>query len=68
MEKRINKNSRSKTGEIIRVAGDRLVAGIPPVRVRHGVGVDIPAIVLDVPVRVHGPESLCTENHPYHCP
>ena len=38
------------------VAGDRPVAGKPPKRVRHGVGDDIPANVLDEPERVHGPE------------
>lgn len=41
----------------VRVAGEELVAGITPVRVGDGVGLDVPAVV--VPVRVHGPEHLC---------
>ena len=61
-------NSRHKDGGSKIVSGYNLVASIPPVRIRHRVGVDVPAIVLGVPVGVHGPESLCARYHLCHHP
>ena len=57
-----------KSERNLRVSGNNLVAGVPPVRVRHRVGVDVPAAVVGVPVRVHGPESLRARNRPDHHP
>ena len=45
-----------------RVAGDELVAVVPPVRVVDRVGLDVPAVV--IPVGVHGPEHSRTLRHP----
>jgi len=39
-----------------RVSGNHLVLGIPSVQVLDGVRVDVPAVVVGVPVRIHGPE------------
>ena len=49
-----------------RVAREDHVVGIPPIRVRHRIRVDIPAAA-SIPVRVHGP-LYCAQRHPYHHP
>ena len=41
------------------MARENLVTGVPPVRIHHRVGVDVPAAVVGVPVRVHGPDASC---------
>ena len=45
-------------GEKSTVSGKDLVASVPPVRIRHRVGVQVPAAIVGIPVRVHGPESF----------
>ena len=41
----------------VRIAGDDLIVGIPLVRVRDGIRLDVPAIA-GVPVRIERPEKL----------
>jgi len=49
------------SGREIRVASKHPVPSIPPVRVIHQVGVDVPAVV--VPVDVHGTETTHQLKH-----
>ena len=43
-----------------------MVVCVPPVRIVDRVGIDIPAVVVSVPVRVHGPESFRAKRHLCH--
>ena len=38
---------------------DHLVAIVPPVPIRHRVGIDVPTAVNRVPVRIDRPEQMC---------
>ena len=58
MEAGLNKqNFRIKSGRKKTVAGEDLVAIVPPVRILDRVGVHIPVAVVGVPVRVDSPEK-----------
>lgn len=43
------------------VSREDLITSVPLIRVRDGIGVDVPLAIVDVPVRVHRPEKLCGE-------
>ena len=68
MEERFysEKPAPKRRREKMRVAGDELVAVVPAVRVRNRVGLDVPTVI--VPIRVHSPEHVCAQYHPYQHP
>lgn len=53
------KTPANNSGRNIAVSGENLVASIPPVRIRDGIGVHVPVAVVAVPVRVHRPDISC---------
>ena len=62
------KPASERKREKMRIAGENLIASVPPVRVVERIRLEVPTIV--VPVAVDRPENahFCTLRHPYHHP
>ncbi len=63
-ERLLTKNSRRGGRKKVSRRREDPVVSVPPVRVRDGIGIDVPRVVAGVPVAVDCPELSCAASHP----